>query len=73
MTVRPRFFLAAHVAVIADGIVPAWVTNVPDNLAVDSARDTVLQLKVHLGNCVLGKHGCVRDITCYGTNVLAKI
>jgi hypothetical protein len=39
-------------------------TNVPDNLAMDSARDTVLQLQVHLGNCVLRENGGVRDITC---------
>jgi hypothetical protein len=41
---------------------PPW-TNVPDNLAVDSARDAVLQLEVHLGNRVLREHRSVRDIT----------
>lgn len=39
-------------------------TNVPDNLAVDRARDAVLQLEVHLGNRVLGEHRGLRDITC---------
>jgi len=28
----------------------------PDNLAVNSARDTVLQLKVHLGNSVFREY-----------------
>lgn len=62
--VRPRFFSAAHVAKKATVVVPATRTNVPDNLAVDGARDTVLQLEVHLGNRVLGEHRSVRDITC---------
>ena len=62
--VRPRFFSAAHVAEMADVVVPAKRTNVPDNLAVNGARDAVLQLEVHLGNRVLGKHRSVRDITC---------
>ena len=48
---------------MADVVVPAKWTNAPDNLAVDSARYTVLQLEVHLGNRVLGKHRGVRDIT----------
>lgn len=34
-----------------------------DNLAMDGAGDTVLQLEVHLGNCVFWEYGCVRDIT----------
>jgi hypothetical protein len=36
---------------------------VPDNLAVDGARDTVLQLEVHLGNGVFWEYGGIRDIT----------
>ena len=39
---------------------------VPNNLAVDSAGDTVLQLEVHLGDGVVGEDGGVRDITCKG-------
>jgi len=35
-----------------------------DNLAVNGAADTVLQLQVHLGNCVFWEYGGVRDITC---------
>jgi hypothetical protein len=62
--VRPRIFSAARVAEMADAVVPATRTNVPDNLAVDSARDAVLQLEVHLGNRVFGDHRGVRDITC---------
>jgi hypothetical protein len=46
--VRPRFF--------------SWC-YVPDDLAVDGARDTVLQLEVHLGNGVFSEYGSVRDIT----------
>jgi hypothetical protein len=30
--------------------------NVPDNLAVNSARDAVLQLEVHLGHGVLSEN-----------------
>jgi len=62
--VRPRFFSAARVAKMANAAVPASRTNVPDNLAVDSARDAVLQLEVHLGNRILGEHRGIRDITC---------
>ena len=36
----------------------------PNNLAMDGARDTVLQLEVHLGNSVFREYGCIRDITC---------
>ena len=38
--------------------------DIPDNLAVNGARDTVLQLEVHLGNGVFREHRGVRDITC---------
>lgn len=61
--VRPRIFSAARAANKADVVVPAMRTNVPDNLAVNRARDAVLQLEVHLGNRVLGKHRGVRNIT----------
>jgi hypothetical protein len=37
--------------------------NVPDNLAVNGARDAVLQLQVHLGDGVLGEDGGIRDVT----------
>lgn len=37
--------------------------NIPDNLAVDSARDTVLQLQVHLGYGVLREDRGIRDVT----------
>ncbi|KAI6756204.1 hypothetical protein HG530_011940 [Fusarium avenaceum] len=37
--------------------------NVPDNLAVDGARDTVLQLQVHLGDGVLREDGGIGDVT----------
>lgn len=70
--VRPRFVLAARVAEKADAVVLASRTNVPDNLAMDGARDAVLQLKVHLGNRVLGEHRSVGDITCEVT-VSAKL
>lgn len=39
------------------------VRNVPNNLAMNGARDTVLQLEVHLGNSVFWEYGCIRDIT----------
>lgn len=38
--------------------------SVPDDLAVDSAGDAVLEFQVHLGNGVLGEDGGVGDITC---------
>jgi hypothetical protein len=37
--------------------------NVPDNLAVNGARDAVLQLQVHLGYGVLREDGGIRDVT----------
>lgn len=40
-------------------------TNVPNNLAMDGTRHAVLQLKVHLGDSVVGKDRGVRDITCF--------
>ncbi|KAB8293228.1 hypothetical protein EYC80_007565 [Monilinia laxa] len=33
--------------------------NIPDNLAVNGARDAVLQFEVHLGNCVLREDRCL--------------
>jgi hypothetical protein len=36
---------------------------VPNDLAVDSAGDTVLQLEVHLGDGVLSEDGGLGDIT----------
>jgi len=56
--------LAAHILRDRGRACRARRTNVPDNLAVDGARDAVLQLEVHLGNRVLGEHGSIRDITC---------
>lgn len=40
--------------------------NVPDDLAVDSAGDAVLELQVHLGDRVLSEDGSLGDITCRG-------
>jgi hypothetical protein len=40
--------------------------DIPDDLAVDSARDAVLQLQVHLGDRVLGEDRGVRDVTYAG-------
>lgn len=40
--------------------------NVPNDLAVDGARNAVLQLKVHLGDGVVGEDRSVRDITNSG-------
>jgi len=36
---------------------------IPDDLAMDGAGDTVLQLQVHLGNGVFWEYGSVRDIS----------
>lgn len=38
--------------------------HIPDNLAVDGARDTVLKLEVHLWDGVLWEDRGVGDITC---------
>ena len=38
--------------------------GIPNDLAVDGARDAVLELQVHLGDGVLGEDGGIRDITC---------
>lgn len=40
---------------------------VPNDLAVDSAGDAILQLEVHLGDGVVGEDGGIGDIT-YGRN-----
>jgi hypothetical protein len=40
------------------------VINVPDNLAVNSAGNAVLELQVHLGDGVVGEDRGIRDITC---------
>lgn len=37
--------------------------RVPNDLAVDGAGDTVLELQVHLGEVVLGVDGGLLDIT----------
>jgi len=37
-----------------------------NDLAMDGARNAVLQLEVHLGNCVLGKDRGVRNVTDSG-------
>ncbi len=36
---------------------------VPNNLSVNSARDTVLKLQVHFRDGVLGEHGGIGDVT----------
>lgn len=46
--------------------------NVPDNLAVDGARDAVLQLQVHLGYGVLREDGGIRDVTYCNCKRLSK-
>lgn len=38
---------------------PCVSDDVPNNLSVDGAGDTVLQLQVHLGHSVLGEYGGV--------------
>lgn len=58
---------------MADVVVAAMRTNVPDNLAMNGARDAVLQLEVHLGNGVLGEDGGVRDITWRGPTVSTTV
>jgi len=42
-----------------------WVdrSGVPNDLSVDSAGHTVLELQVHLGDGVLGEDGGIGDIT----------
>ena len=40
--------------------------DIPDDLAVDGARDAVLELEVHLGDRVLSEDRGVRDVTCVG-------
>lgn len=37
--------------------------GLPNNFAVDGAGYAVLQLEIHLGNCVFGEDGSIRDIT----------
>jgi hypothetical protein len=47
-----------------DAIALGGSKNIPDDLAVDGARDAVLELEVHLGHRVLSEDGGVRDVTC---------
>jgi hypothetical protein len=42
---------------------------IPNDLAVDSAGDAVLQLQVHLRDGIVGENGGVRDITCSRSRV----
>ena len=46
--------------------------DIPDDLAVDGARDAVLELQVHLGDGVLGEDGGIGDITCIARLVLKR-
>lgn len=40
--------------------------HIPDNLAVNGARDTVLQLQVHLGyRVVTAEDGGLEDVACF--------
>jgi hypothetical protein len=39
-------------------------SGIPNDLAVNSAGDAVLELQVHLGDRVLGEDGGIGDITC---------
>ena len=48
---------------VLDLIQFTMVINIPHNLAVDSARDAILQLQVHLRDGVFGVYGGFRDIT----------
>ena len=45
---------------------PLWVAwtgiHIPNYLAVDSARDAVLQFEIHFGHGVVGEDGGVGDI-----------
>ena len=38
--------------------------DIPNDLAVDGARNAVLELEVHLGDRVLSEDRGVRDVTC---------
>jgi len=42
---------------------PALSGSHSHNLAVDSARDAVLQLQVHLGNCIFLEYRRIGDVT----------
>ena len=47
--------------------------DIPDDLSVDSARDAVLELQVHLGNGVLREEAGIGDITCTRSSAQAHI
>ena len=46
----------------------AFARSDSDNLAVNGARDAVLQLQVHLGNGVVCEDGGIGNITYTGSN-----
>jgi hypothetical protein len=52
---------------------PAGDKNVPHDLAVDGARDAVLQLQVHLGHRVLLEDGGIRNVACRGVSKERKV
>lgn len=49
------------------------VRDIPDNLAMDSARNAVLQLEVHLGNGVFWEYRGIGDITNGGGSAMIRI
>lgn len=53
-----------NIRILKHQILRPSVRDVPHNLSVDSARNAVLELQVHLGDSVLGEDGGIRDITC---------
>lgn len=58
-----KVHLKAHTQPWRSRHTPVKEDNIPDDLAVDGARDTVLQLQVHLGDGVLREDGGIRDVT----------
>ena len=60
-------FLVPFERVCMDCAQAGWCFHgcgIPNDLAVNGARNAVLELEVHLGHRVLGEDGGVRDVTC---------
>jgi hypothetical protein len=59
-------FVSSSVLSSLTDVQPRFVSKlyIPDYLAVNCARDTVLKLEVHLRNGVFREYRGIRDITC---------
>ena len=51
-----------HIPSVQKTLEASW-RSIPNNLAVNGTRDTVLELQIHFWDSVFGKDRGIRDIT----------